>query len=294
MKIDYDQPVYYAYGSISNRWHENKFKEAFKQLSACLTFKGHDTALILGLCYLHGLGTVKDPQKAAALFSSLQPGKITHFGVRGDDNGLMGCRVLEVRHDRVLLQTEDIFPLPNAYRKKPIFGKKETVWDRCAQRKWLNKEFIKEHFTKHEQQFLMETEVVTPPNPFYADAESIKNTADRVFLLSIQEYLNYYGLDTRKARRVQWTFYSETKRIGERIPIRSCTEEQPAFFFGTADQEPNLDGQRGEYLRTPGSTLARRCFVVGDHLFYKGFYGERLYPSEIEMFYRPAFWVRLK
>lgn len=290
-KLKYKGPMDGSYSAISWCWHEKKFKDAFQQLTTSTNCCGHDTLLILGLSYLHGWGTAKNPQKAKECFATLQPGQRTYFGLNGSYE-LMACTVLEVRDDRVLLQICNAEYLPDDCRKKA--RRDDSAWDRCAQRKWLNKEFLKERFAKFERDLILETEVVTPPNPLYDKTDAPKNTNDRVYLLSVQEYLAYHGLDLRKGEKVSWHFIKETKRSGDSCYLANYAEFQSALYFGRPVEKHTLDVRVGEYLRTPGWLMAKRCFVVGDYLFYTGLNRESVPFTDIKLYYRPVFWISLK
>lgn len=62
----------------------------------------------------------------------------------------------------------------------------DVTWETCTMRFWLNDTFLTEAFTKIEQKAINETTVVNDNNPEYG-TKGGNNTADKIFLLSIDE-----------------------------------------------------------------------------------------------------------
>jgi len=67
-----------------------------------------------------------------------------------------------------------------------------TVWAVSAARKWLNEGFIKDSFMAEEKDRIIESNVVTKENPWFKIA-GCDDTKDKVFLLSIEEVVQYFG-----------------------------------------------------------------------------------------------------
>lgn len=65
-----------------------------------------------------------------------------------------------------------------------------TTWDTSSLRTWLNKDFYKSSFNNSEQAKIIRHTVVASDNPIYRTAQG-KNTEDKLFILSVNEY-NYY------------------------------------------------------------------------------------------------------
>ena len=70
---------------------------------------------------------------------------------------------------------------------------KDALWDQSGIRLWLNGQFYQENFSIYEQEAVLETRVVTPPNSKYGTKSGVE-TSDRVFLLSDKEADSYQKL----------------------------------------------------------------------------------------------------
>lgn len=75
------------------------------------------------------------------------------------------------------------------------FNKTEgfTTWDGCTLRKWLNEDFYNNAFSRTEQEKIIRHEVVASDNPIYRSFQG-KNTNDKVFILNIKEYNQYFDI----------------------------------------------------------------------------------------------------
>lgn len=80
-----------------------------------------------------------------------------------------------------------------------------TVWEYCKIRKWLNKEFYMNAFSKNEQDTIIESVVCNHKNPDY-DISSGNDTIDKIFLLSIDEAKSYFS--SNKDRVITATPYA--------------------------------------------------------------------------------------
>ncbi len=132
----------------------------------------------------------------------------------------------------------------------------EETWGSCELRGYLNGEFLA-RFTEGERSRILETEVFTGKNPWY-DTPGGEATRDRVFLLSIEEAVGYFG-DT--------------------LPDRSCALDLdggryvPAvgggggFFSGAGDgaRRALFEGRPGYWwLRSPGVHHSSAAVVMDD------------------------------
>ena len=89
----------------------------------------------------------------------------------------------------------------------------DVTWETCSLRSWLNGTFYESAFTADERGMITETTVAASPNPEF-DNPAGNETADRVFLLGIDEATRYFADD--KARRCFGTSYSSAKWMHER------------------------------------------------------------------------------
>jgi hypothetical protein len=98
-------------------------------------------------------------------------------------------RVLAIRDNKALLITRD------AIEKRPYnvgsTTAEECTWQTCTLRSYLNKEFY-ETFSTDEQKRILTTETINKDNQWFKTAGG-GDTADKLFLLSIEEVVNYFG-----------------------------------------------------------------------------------------------------
>ena len=117
-----------------------------------------------------------------ALLREAQVGDKVDFGNRS-------WYVLEQQGDKVLLLKLDGVG-PRNYLEEGTAGK---VWADSCLREYLNGEYIDTNFNMAEQECLIETTLTNPDNPVYG-TEGGPDTTDRVFLMSTEEYDQYYDL----------------------------------------------------------------------------------------------------
>ena len=94
-------------------------------------------------------------------------------------------RVLDVQNGKALLITEKALEERHYNDEKA-----ESTWERCSLRKYLNDEFYNSLGTEKSQ--IADTRVCTPDNPWYGTAGG-STTSDKIFLLSIEEVVKYFG-----------------------------------------------------------------------------------------------------
>jgi len=94
-------------------------------------------------------------------------------------------RVLDLQDDKVLILTENIIEM----RKYDKDRKKN--WEICDLRKYLNGEFLQK-FSKEQQERIEETQIINKCNPWFG-TNGGSNTNDKIFLLSIEEVVKYFG-----------------------------------------------------------------------------------------------------
>ena len=120
-------------------------------------------------------------------FYSISVGDIIKFG--GYE-----WRVLDLRGVRALVVSERIlFKMP--YQKAEDgheFVTMPITWEQCELRQYLNEEFYNVTFSEEEKKLIAETTLHTNNNP-WSDTTGGNDTKDKVFLLSLDEVLQYYG-----------------------------------------------------------------------------------------------------
>ena len=106
-------------------------------------------------------------------------------------------RVLDEQDGKVLLITEDII------EQRPYNAAAEDVtWETCTLRTYLNGEFYSK-FSAQEQAMILETRNTNPDNQWYG-TDGGNDTMDRVFLLSVEEVVKYFGDSGDLAARKGW------------------------------------------------------------------------------------------
>jgi hypothetical protein len=95
-------------------------------------------------------------------------------------------RVLRLETSRMLVITETIVELRWYHTKF-----EDVTWADCALRKYLNREFY-DSFNGSEKEKIIEVTCKNPDNPWFG-TKGGKETADKIFLLSLEEVSNYFG-----------------------------------------------------------------------------------------------------
>ena len=82
----------------------------------------------------------------------------------------------------------------------------DITWENCLLRKWLNNDFIKSAFSEEEAKRIKVSELKNEDN-LECDTKGGNDTQDRVFCLSIDEFMQY--LTSYKDQQCQLTPYAE-------------------------------------------------------------------------------------
>ncbi len=270
------EDAYYAFVELSDYQDSyEKAKEAYKSMkydeALKLADNGQDDEAYE---IFNSLGDFKnsesekkmlsDRKKSQKIYSN-QTGVIFTLGTYEQDNNKnngkedIEWRVLRVESDRALVISNRA--IENMQYNKS-YG--DTTWETCTLRSWLNDEFFYEAFSELEQSIIDETFIATSGNPKY-DTYYGNSTIDRIFLLSIDEALNY--------------FYSDDDRI--------CYVSDYALSKGS------YTGNNGAchwWLRDPGQS---QDTTAGTASFGKIYYdGNRSNADTGSV--RPAMWIKLE
>ena len=188
---------------------------------------------------------------------SLAVGDTYHFGP-------YDWRVLKVEDDRALLITEDIVE-KRAYNEGGV-----TIWAECSLRKYLNnsEEFLKK-FDPEDQHKILETENINPDNHWYGTTGG-NRTIDKVFLLSIEEVVKYFGDSGQLKNKKPDSKY----RINDQYNGRRVAQFNNNGYWW--------------WLRSPGYYRNHAAGVHGDG--YVNLYGSSI---GIGGGVRPALWLHL-
>ena len=108
------------------------------------------------------------------------------IGQRNVKFGKYNWRVLDVWNRKALLLTEDVIE-KCCYHSSV----KKTTWEGCELRGYLNGAFL-QTFSSLEQSRIASVTNTNQDNPWYGIPGG-RNTTDKVFLLSIDEVVEYFG-----------------------------------------------------------------------------------------------------
>ena len=191
-------------------------------------------------------------------------------------------RVLDTQDDRVLLLSEYIIDL------RPYHGTEGSItWEHSDIRAWLNGEFYN-RFSAEERARINVTQVVNNDNPWFGTPGG-NNTTDRVFLLSLDEVVRYFGdsgelANPRSRDDEQWWGFHD--QYDETREARIAPSEERTFTFARQGEAITLnDGSHWWWLlRSPG--FSNFAAHVSGHVNVHGgdIYG-------IGGGIRPAMWV---
>ncbi|MCL2376940.1 MAG: M28 family metallopeptidase [Defluviitaleaceae bacterium] len=121
------------------------------------------------------------PRSAPWRTHTTAPGDIIEFG---GHNWI----VLDVEDNYALIITEEAMVIGSGYYN-PRFA--ATSWEASAIRRKLNSDFLYT-FSAADRARIAETHVITEDNPWY-DTSGGNDTVDRIFILSLQEVVRFFG-----------------------------------------------------------------------------------------------------
>ena len=276
-------------------WEVKNYKNCIEHLEL-MTQKGEaDTALLWGMCYQDGLGVKKDKIKARAYFDSVRVGSIVYFGRNSVTHLMLKCKVLDIKDGKALLQTEQLYPFPLNYQK--------LISPNGAVSSWLNDKsdlngFIYRSFIKPEQKRLVETLITTPKVSYCPKALTQKDYKAKVFIPSVQEYLEFNGMAGMSPNEGEWTFMMKhvttDYRIGGYRTETVLPYEFPFMYFGEYPDKASFESRTGIYTRTPGDKKGTYCYFVDNMFFPKGSNGISIPHFDVKLLYQPAFWIALE
>ena len=151
-------------------------------------------------------------------------------------------RVLDKQDGKALLLADRILE----YREYNTY--REIVpWMNCTLRQYLNGDFYNS-FDRNEKSRILETELSNPDNPLYGVAGG-DDTTDKIFLLSLEETIRYFG-DSGQLRRMRRKnqYFIKDQYNQQRIAV---DKDGKSYWW---------------WLRTPGDEAgcAVRIFTDGD------------------------------
>jgi hypothetical protein len=230
-----------------------------------------------------------EPAPTPAATANYEVGNIVEFG--GYE-----WRVLELRDGKALLLSEYVLgnkqyndgpELMNDPSGEPWAGY-ATTWEQCSLRAYLNGEFLNS-FSESERAQIAETYNVNHNNPWFYEFNADENwppiggadTIDRVFLLSLEEVVKYFGDSGLLANPPADTIVSTEH--GTQINGEMNDEYNEARIAHTPSGNTS-----SWWLRSPGFLGRDAALVNADGSIYVG--GNVLISGGN---IRPAMWVKL-
>ena len=119
-------------------------------------------------------------------------------------------RILDVQDGKVLLLSEYLLET-RAYHESEV----NITWANSTLRQYLNSEFYN-RFSAEEKARIAETRVLNNDNPWY-DTKGGYSTFDKVFLLSVEEVVEYFGDSGQLKNRPRGKSYIDDKYNNARI-----------------------------------------------------------------------------
>lgn len=204
-----DAPTQYKTGlyvKALNYLANNQFEESQAILEELGDFK--DAQELIGT-----IDARRVTQEIKAI-AAAQVGEVVTFGKFETDgntaNGDEELRwiVLNNRDDLVTLITEESIAAMRYH-----FSPDPTNWSDCSLRTWLNGTFYTAAFELAEADFICKNYITTPTNPDFP-SPSGDATVDKVYLLSLNETLNYFRTLTERKLRCTPASYPMTYTDG--------------------------------------------------------------------------------
>ena len=202
--------------------------------------------------------------------------------------GKFQWRVLEEKDGKALIITEEIID-ERPYHNDLV----DVTWERSEMRQYLNNTFYN-LFTQEEQSKIMETQVSDRDNP-WSGTKSGNPTIDKVFLLSYDEVVKYFGDSGDMKNRIGWHWIT-VDGVGD-VPEKGGSD----FINDQYNQKRRASKVNGNlgwwWLRSPGGQGQHTAgsvggigeiFMCGDDVWNHPHRNEHGDGGV-----RPAMWIRL-
>jgi hypothetical protein len=213
---------------------------------------------------------VVQPQPPSQPKSTDQTGTSSAAGItpnttRNIQFGGYQWRMLDVQGDKALLLTED-----NIEKRSYNTQRTDVTWENCTLRRYLNSELYGKFSSQEQARILPITNTNT--NNQWFSTRGGSDTTDKIFLLSIEEVVRYFGDSGQlKNRNLGGKYWISDEFNKERVANYGNT----AWWW---------------WLRSPGNYGRYAASVsAGGYLLVHGDY-----VSVVEGGVRPALWLNLK
>ena len=173
-------------------------------------------------------------------------------------------RVLDVQEGKALIISDNLL-------EKIAYNNKNTsaTWETCDLRSYLNGEFYNQ-FSAKDKARIAETRIQNNPNPWF-DIKGGKETSDRIFLLSTEEVVKYFGDSGQLGNNQENKYWIDDQYNSSRIA--KYTDGEASWWW----------------LRSPGRNNNRAVYIL-DFGFIDlsgGFF------NRDDGGVRPALWLKL-
>ena len=173
--------------------------------------------------------------------------------------------VLEIKDGKALILSEKELGT-GRYHSQSV----AVAWESSAIRKYLNTEFL-QSFSPTDRNRIADTKVVTNNNPWY-DTHGGNATTDKIFLLSLEEVVQYFG-DSGKLKNGSGQEHYFTDQYSQ-LRIAYDKNGMDSWWW----------------LRSPGSRAIFAAYVHGDSDVYVCGFRVHDYGGGV----RPALWLKLQ
>ena len=162
--------------------------------------------------------------------SALKAGDSYFFGkYEQDGNAGNGAEdiewiVLSVEDGRILLISKYVLDA-KAFQdpENPSERPKGVTWENCSLRKWMNNDFYNTAFSDEEKAMIPEVTLINSGNEYYGTPAQ-NDTKDKVFCLSVDEVLKYFGESTYTTEDGAYGHYEKTICVPTQYAINNHVE----------------------------------------------------------------------
>ena len=224
-------------------------------------------------------------------------GDTIDFGAYEQDNNLengpeaIEWEVLDIRDGKALLLSRKVLDC-RPYNDEFT----EVTWEDCSLRSWLNTTFFDSAFSTSDADIIIETDVINDDNQAY-DTAGGDNTKDKIFLLSLDEIKQYYGMgidewwneNSNYQLACGLTDYARTQFIENYAAYLEETTEEVEIFY------EDIEAGYGKlscwwWLRSPGISNDWAAYIHydGNNSYDGG------YVNVSNGGVRPALWITME
>jgi len=204
-------------------------------------------------------------------------GKIITFG----DITVLGSNrwiVLDIKDGKALILTEGAIEC-RPYNETDV----PVTWETCTLRTYLNGEFYNK-FSNEDKLRIIETNVINKNNQWWVGIPGGITTNDKIFLLSLEEVVLYFGDSGQLA---DYSASPSIYAIDDDYNDYRVAYTMKELSYGTAHWDANV--ACWWWLRSPGWSNDRAAYVIFDGSI--DVYGGRVYHNNGCL--RPALWLNL-